>query len=144
MMSSINEKHLELIQSVITRMNSNSFQIKAWSITIISAFLAIYVSSKNNYFLLAAIFPIIIFWLLDSYYLCQERKFRGLYNDVAGVTEKPKNIKPYEMRPDLYKGGKYSYWSSFFSTTILRVYLLMVFSLSGLFVYFGCLVGKAT
>lgn len=31
-------KHLEFIQGVITRMNSNSFSIKTWMITIIAAF----------------------------------------------------------------------------------------------------------
>lgn len=34
-------KHLEFIQNVITRMNTNSFQIKAWAVTIVSALLAI-------------------------------------------------------------------------------------------------------
>ena len=79
-------KHLEFIQNVITRMNTNSFQIKGWSIVIASALLAIYASTKDNYFFLVAVFPTLIFWFLDAYYLNQERKFRGLYNDVAGVT----------------------------------------------------------
>lgn len=126
-------KHLEFIQNVITRMNTNSFQIKSWSVTILAAILAIYASAKNIDFILAAIFPTIIFWFLDSYYLNQERKFRGLYNDVAGVTSEPKNIKLFEMRPDLYEGEKYSYWSSFFSTTILKMYLSMIIGLVILF-----------
>ncbi|MEN9503463.1 MAG: hypothetical protein RI964_2748 [Pseudomonadota bacterium] len=33
-------KHLEMLQQVITRMASNSFLIKGWSITLISALLA--------------------------------------------------------------------------------------------------------
>lgn len=131
-----NIKHLEFIQNVITRMNTNSFQIKGWSIVIVSALLAIYASTKNNYFFLAGIFPTLIFWFLDAYYLNQERKFRGLYNDVAGVTDEPKKIKLFAMRPDLYVGGKYSYCSSFFSITILKMYLTMVAILIALFVYF--------
>ncbi len=39
-------KHLEFIQDVITRMNSNSFQIKGWCITILSALCAIYAAEK--------------------------------------------------------------------------------------------------
>lgn len=50
-------KHLEFIQNVITRMNTNSFQLKGWSIVIVADFLAIYASTKNNYFFLSAIFP---------------------------------------------------------------------------------------
>ncbi len=135
-------KHLEFIQNVITRMNTNSFQIKGWSIVIASALLAIYASTKNNYFFLAAVFPTIIYWFLDAYYLNQERKFRGLYNDVAGVTDEPKAIKLFAMRPDLYIGGKYSYWSTFFSITILKMYLSMIVILIGVFSYFEFCINK--
>ena len=135
-MSAEKMKRLEFIQNVITRMNTNSFQIKSWTVTIDSALLAIYASTKNHYFILAAIFPAIIFWFLDTYYLSQERKFRGLYNDVAGVTEDPKQIKQFEMRPDLYTGGKYSFCSSFFSITILKMYLSITIILILLFAYF--------
>lgn len=123
-------KHLEFIQDVITRMNKNSFQIKGWTVTLVSALLAIFASTKNSYFILAAIVPVIIFWFLDSYYLSQERKFRGLYDDVADIADKPKEIKPFEMRPDLYTGGKYSYCNSFFSVTIRNLYLSISIGLS--------------
>jgi hypothetical protein len=128
-------KHLEFIQNVITRMNTNSFQIKGWTVTIVSALLAIYASSKNKYFILAAIFPNVIFWFLDSYYLQQERKFRGLYNDVAGIFDNPKQLKPFEMRPDLYVGGKYSFWSVFVSRTIIKMYISIMIILVFLFLY---------
>jgi hypothetical protein len=135
-------KHLEFIQNVITRMNTNSFQIKGWSIVIVSALMAIYASTQNSYFFLTAIFPTSIFWFLDAYYLNQERKFRGLYNDVAGVTDKPKEIKLFAMRPDLYVGGQYSYWSAFFSITILKMYLAIIIGLTSIFVYFGFCINK--
>ena len=134
-MSTERIKHMEFIQNVITRMNTNSFHIKGWSIVIASALLAIYASTKDNYFFLVAVFPTLIFWFLDAYYLNQERKFRGLYNDVAGVTDKPKEIKLFAMRPDLYVGGKYSYWSAFFSITILKMYLSIIVIFGGLFSY---------
>lgn len=135
-------KHLEFIQNVITRMNTNSFQIKGWSIVIVSALLAIYASTKNNYFFLVAVFPTLIFWFLDTYYLNQERKFRGLYNDVSGITDEPKEIKMFAMRPDLYTDGKYSYWSAFFSITILKMYLAIIAILISLFLYFEFYVNK--
>lgn len=135
-------KHLEFIQNVITRMNTNSFQIKGWSIVIVSALMAVYASTQNSYFFLAAIFPTSIFWFLDAYYLNQERKFRGLYNDVAGVTDKPKEIKLFAMRPDLYVGGQYSYWSAFFSITILKMYLAIIIGLTSMFVYFEFCINK--
>ncbi len=103
-------------------MNTNSFQIKGWTVTIVSI-LAIYASTKNYYFVLSGIFPTLVFWFLDTYYLTQERKFRGLYNDVAEVSENPKKIKLFAMRPDLYTKGKYSYWNVFCSTAIWKLYL---------------------
>ena len=114
-------KHLEFIQNIITRMNTNSFQVKGMAITIVSALLVIYASEKNPDFLIISIFPIFLFWFLDAYYLTQERKFRGMYNDL--LKENIHNLKPFEMRPDLYKKGKYSFWSVLFSKTIWTIYL---------------------
>ena len=79
-------KHLEFIQSTITRMNQNSFQIKGWMITLVSALLALYASSERVVYILIAIVPAVVFWFLDAYYLQQERRFRGVYNDVAGLS----------------------------------------------------------
>jgi len=116
-------KHLEFIQSVITRMNSNSFQMKGWMVAIVSALLAIYADKQNGLYVLFALLPTFIFWGLDAYYLQQERKFRGLYNDVAGVSKEPKEIKLFALRPDLYTGGKYSYWDVVKSVSLLPLYL---------------------
>jgi len=128
-------KHLEFIQNVITRMNTNSFQIKSWSVTLVSALLAIFASTKNDYFILVAIFPAVVLWFLDTFYLMQENKFRGLYNDVAENSKDPKSIKPFAMLPDLYITGEYSYWSSFKSTTILLLYPPIICGLVILFIY---------
>lgn len=38
-MSDAQLKHLEFVQNVVTRMNSNSFQIKNWSITVFTSFI---------------------------------------------------------------------------------------------------------
>lgn len=119
-------KHLEFIQGVITRMNSCSFQIKSWLITIISAIFAIYASNQNKNFIFVTILPTLLCWFLDAYYLQQERKFRGIYNDVSGVSEKPLETKPYEMRPDRYNSKlseKYGYFNVFKSCTIIGFYL---------------------
>lgn len=41
-------KFLEFIQNIITRMNANSFQIKAMCIAVISALFAVYVANGNK------------------------------------------------------------------------------------------------
>ena len=128
-------KHLEFIQNIINRMNSNSFYIKVWTVTVVSAILAIYASTKNCNFVLVAIFPSVIFWFLDTYYLTQERRFRALYNDAAGVTDNPKQIKAFEMRPDFYTEGKFKYCEVFFSTTIIMLYLPLIITLVTIYTY---------
>lgn len=128
-------KHLELIQNIITRLNTNSFQIKGLAITIGAAALAVYASTQKLEFILIGILPTLIFWFLDAYYLTQERKFRGLYNDVAGVTTKPKDIKLFEMRPDLYAKGKYTYWKVLFSKIVWTIYLPIIIILLTIFIY---------
>ena len=118
-------KHLEFIQAIITRMNSNSFQLKGWAITIVSALLALYASSSNVIYIFIAIIPTILFWFLDAYYLQQERKFRGIYKDV--VTG---NIIPdFEMPIQNYTGGKYGFSRVFWSKTIAWLYGIIALGL---------------
>jgi hypothetical protein len=135
-----NEKHLEFIQGAITRMNQNSFQMKGWAITVFAALLALFASTQaqNSVYLFVSIAPTILFWLLDSYYLQQERKFRGIYNDVAGLIDESQRIdvRPFEMPIHKYEGGKYSFWGVVFSQTMWPIYTLMIL---GAFVIGTCI-----
>lgn len=111
-------KHLEFIQKAVDRMGSNSFQMKSWMLVVVTALLGSYANTLNKNFVLLAIFPTVIFWFLDAYFLQQERKFRGIYNDVIGNN----NIKPYTMPIGQYTGGKYSLWDVFTSITLFTLY----------------------
>lgn len=130
-MSNEKIKHLEFIQAIITRMNQNSFQIKGWMLTIVSALLALYASSNDESYIFIAIIPTCVFWFLDTYYLQQERKFRGVYNDVAEITEEKerKEIKDFEMPIQKYQCGKYCYFSSLFSVTVFPLYGMIIIGL---------------
>ena len=78
-------KHLEFTQGVINRLANNSFLIKGWSMTILAAailFIARVDNAYSSYLTLAFMIPVIGFWILDGYFLWQERLFRGIYNDV--------------------------------------------------------------
>lgn len=124
-------KHLEFIQSTITRMNQNSFQIKGWMITIVSALLALYARSEKKLYIFIAIVPAIVFWFLDAYYLQQERRFRGVYNDVADLSAENNrvNVREFEMPIQKYKGGKYCYFRGLFSKTIFPLYGIVIVGL---------------
>lgn len=73
-------KHLEFIQNLITRMNTNSFIIKGWCITLISAFLVLSLEKLNKNILLISFPTIIIFGFLDTYHLVLEKSYRALYD----------------------------------------------------------------
>ena len=78
-------KHLEITQGVINRLANNSFLIKGWSMAILAAamlFLARVESVNSVYLTLSFAIPVISFWILDGYFLWQERLFRGIYNDI--------------------------------------------------------------
>ena len=124
-------KHLEFTQDVITRMSSNSFQVKGWMVTVVAA--SLLSATQNSLFAIGGIIPTLIFWFLDAFYVWQERKFRGLYNDIAGVTKNNK-IRLFAMRPDLYKGKKYSFWKVFISKTVLPLYLFVIIILGTVYI----------
>lgn len=75
-------RHLELIQVTINRFSTNSFQIKGWSVLIVSALFALAASDTNPFFAFLAYVPAIVFWGLDGYYLSMERIYRKLYEIV--------------------------------------------------------------
>jgi len=133
-------KHLEFIQNSITRMNTNSFQIKGMEVTIAATFLAIFASTSNVVFIFLGIVPTLLFWFLDSYYLLQERKFRGVYDDVIGLKNRIE-VRPFDMPIWEYtkkKDIKFSFWKVFLSPTVYWLYFSIIFLLVviGLFVMY--------
>jgi hypothetical protein len=139
-------KHLEFIQGVINRHNSNSFMIKGWAITTSSALFAIAGAIKEPYVVLIAIVPIFMFWGLDAYFLSNERCFIDLFNarnkdkiklPSSGIYKKdfndnePTNIETtisdFNMNFKLFKIWKDNLWLSVVkSKTILWFYLPML------------------
>ena len=116
-------KHLEFIQNIINRMNSYSFHIKGWMITIVSALLALYANTNNVSYVFVAIIPTTLFWYLDAFYLQQERKFRELYNDILPDDS---TIPLFAMPIDNYTTCRCCLWSTFFSKTIGWLYGIIV------------------
>jgi hypothetical protein len=80
-------KHLEFLQGAINRMAGNLFLLKGWTITLIAALFALSAKDSNQAYVLIAYFPTIVFWILDGYFLAQERRFRALYDHVRKLSE---------------------------------------------------------
>lgn len=72
-------KYLEMIENVIERMAKNSFQLKGWSVTLVVLVGSLSAYGSDKRFIILAFVPILVFWLLDSYYLQQERCYRAHY-----------------------------------------------------------------
>lgn len=68
-------------------MASNLFLLKGWTITLIAALFALSAKDANKAYVLVAYFPALVFWVLDGYFLSQERKFRSLYDYVRRQDE---------------------------------------------------------
>lgn len=88
-----NEKHLEFLQAVIARMASNSFLLKGWSVTLVSALLALEAGTGARNLAVVSFFPAFVFFVLDGYFLHMERRFRALYDEVREGRER----SPYRM-----------------------------------------------
>ena len=117
-------KHLEMIQNVINRMGRNSFLLKSWSMTIIVAAMVLIVRQdlQNPYLILALFLPIFGFWILDGYFLWQERLFRKVYDDirVQSDTDFKMDVMKHRNKP------KCSWLSSIFSVTLIIFYSIEV------------------
>lgn len=103
-------KEVDLIQGVINRMAANSFLLKGWIISLIAVIIALtkdtIVATDVSYFSLVLLFPVIVFWYLDAFFLHKERCYIQLYNWVIqnrpSSTEKlySLNYKDYESKVD--------------------------------------------
>jgi hypothetical protein len=94
-------KHLEMLQQVISRMATNSFMLKGWSVTLVVGFFAVVDKTEIHKYGWVALIPIVLFWILDGYFLRQERLFRMHYDFVRGnnsgdIVDFSMNTQPYE------------------------------------------------
>jgi hypothetical protein len=78
-----NAEHLKLIQAVVTRMASNSFLLKAWSVSLVAGLSALSRAQSDRSFAWIALAVVVVLALLDAYYLALERAYRRLYDDAA-------------------------------------------------------------
>jgi hypothetical protein len=122
-------KHLEFIQAAVSRMSAHLFLLKGWTITLIAALFALSAKDANRAYVLIAYFPAVIFWILDGYFLCQERRFRALYDHVRKLDESEIDFSmDTSGHPD---EARYTWSGTMFSRTLLVYYgalvLLMLF-----------------
>jgi len=132
-------KHLEFIQGAITRMANNSFLLKGWTVTLVAALFALAAQNENDNFVFLAFFPIIAFWILDAYYLRQEKLFRKLYDDIRIKEESAIQIEgPFSMNTNPFDRKVQSWIGTMFSKTLVIFYgisittvIIVIISITG-------------
>ena len=77
--SSSVQSHLRMLQDVIQRMAENGRSCKLWCVTLVSAVLFFVARSGSPEYTLITLIPLLLFLILDTYYLAPERGFRGAY-----------------------------------------------------------------
>lgn len=134
-------KELDFIQGCIERMAHNSFLIKGWVIAITIAFLGFMGSKKNDVDVVVSLlilFPIIILWCLDGYFLYIERCYRNLYQKrvdlrVYGITNS--NIKYYDLKYNTVVNE--SIFKAIFSKSLMLFYFSIITTLIVIIFYIG-------
>lgn len=93
-------KHLEFIQNTINRMAGNSFLLKGWAVTLVGGLLAFSLKEMDSLYILISLAVLTFFWLLDGYYLYQEKLFINLYNNVR---QQPSEKTDFSMITEPFK-----------------------------------------
>ena len=119
------EKHLELIENVISRMGNCSFVIKGWVITIIAAVFGLAAKDSDIKFIIIAYVIIPCFWFLDAFYLSKEKQYRDLY-DKFRLSKKTK----FSMELDEFNKEKNTWCNCIFSKTLMLFYIPLIILIS--------------
>ncbi len=119
-------KHLEFLQGIINQMANNSFLLKGWSVVVVSAFFVLDFKTANSSIIYLAFMPIIAFWILDGYFLWQERLYRKLYDKVRNLKE---DEIDFSMDVSPIKALVNSWFKTIFSKTLLIFHGMILCSL---------------
>jgi len=120
----IMEKEIDLIQGCINRMAKNSFEIKKWTVGLITILTGI-LQGKDIGFIgsLLLVIIVVIFWGLDGYFLRLEKLYRKKYEwIVINRVEKDNWECCYDLDP--YNGEMFiptEKWKKIDDLTILDV-----------------------
>jgi hypothetical protein len=132
MTKEILHKEIDLIQSVINRMASNSFLLKGWLVSLVAVVLALtketIVATKLSYFSLLLCLPTILFWYLDAFYLHKEKCYIKMYNWVI-ENRKITEENSYCLKYTRFESQVESVFKIMFSKTIIPFYGLVLFIL---------------
>ena len=127
-------EHLKFIQETINRMARNSFAIKGWTSALNIAIFAFAGTDKYKAVIISII-PTILFWILDSYYLLQEKKYRLLYDNVRLKDKADFDMNCNNLDIKLKDVKSYRIINSFFSFSELFFYIGFIIAIIIVYIY---------
>lgn len=122
-------KEIDLIQDCIKRISKNSFLVKGWGLTILAGVFAI-ANDKilSNVWLLifTVIIPFLCFWMLDTFFLRTEKKYRLLYSWGLENRKKGNIDLQYDLNPNRFSEQAGCWIKTMFSYTMILFYMIPI------------------
>ena len=134
-------QYLQMLQDIINRMASNSSNCKAWAITLFTAMAALLIGVEvMRQWIWIILFPIVLFYFLDAYYLGLEKDYRNLEASFINKLRAPEDCSScvyvfnythadgYKKGENLKKGlTSPATWSLYSILTAISIALCIVF-----------------
>ncbi len=99
-------------------MANNSFLLKGWAITVVGGLLAFRLKDLDCRYIFISISILFFFWILDGYYLHQEKRFRELYERTS---KKKESEIDFSMKTEKCEKGE-DWFDCSFSETLFMFY----------------------
>ena len=121
------QKHLQIMQDVISRMAENSRSCKVWCVTLVAAVLVLVARTGEPRHALIALVPTALLYLMDAYYLMLERGFRKSYDSFVDRLH-VEQLATSDLYAVIGCGSKVRrfLWALFLSLSVLPFYLVVV------------------
>lgn len=133
-MSEDKRAYLQMLQEPICRMSTISAIFKGFAATIVAGISAISYASTNIWVLGLSFLPVLVFAVLDVYYLKLERKFRFLFDQVRMDKHEIDFSMKLTNDPLEIISAKARTWDCIKSPSIYLFYPLMLLILVAVFV----------
>jgi len=115
------QAHLSVMQGTIARMATNSSSCKTWCVTLASAILVVVADKELLAHAWIAACPILVFALLDTYYLALEKRLRGAYNEFVRKAHEDR-LQPSDLFAIVPVGGWRTCWDAARSFSVWGCY----------------------
>lgn len=114
--------YLQMIENIIDRMSNKSGNIKGFAVSVVAGVIALSFKETSPYVLFLSFLTVLIFLLLDLYYLGIERKYKYFYKQVCNGKEVDFSLS-LDLRESEIKEARATKWQCLTSKSIYYFYI---------------------